>query len=105
LRHKGKRHKGAKAQKELNKLTIASFSLIFLFSVLSVVNSVFKEERIMVWKCTNCGYTFDGETYPERCPSCKEACEFVNVTCYIPDCGGPGQGTMDDRLGKKEKEK
>ena len=26
---------------------------------------------------------------------CKETCEFVNVTCYIPECGFTGS---DDRL-------
>jgi hypothetical protein len=33
---------------------------------------------------------------PETCPNCKEKCEFVNVTCYTPDCGGPGK--IDPRL-------
>jgi len=58
----------------------------------------------MPWKCSNCGYTINEETYPERCPSCKEACAFLNVTCYIPDCGGPRPDLIDDRISKKEKE-
>jgi len=54
------------------------------------------------WKCSNCGYTFGAETVPERCPSCKQSCTFSDVTCYIPDCGGPGK--IDPRLvGKKDK--
>jgi len=52
------------------------------------------------WKCSNCGYTFEAEDVPERCPSCREACSFLNVTCYIPECGGP-EGGVDERLGKK----
>ncbi len=50
----------------------------------------------MTWKCTECGYTFQAQTPPEECPSCHEKCDFVDVTCYTPDCSGPGQ---DDRLG------
>jgi len=53
------------------------------------------------WQCSNCHYTFEVEAPPERCPSCKQSCTFSDVTCYIPDCGGPGK--IDPRLvGKKE---
>jgi rubredoxin len=47
------------------------------------------------WKCSKCGYTVKIEAPPEKCPSCKESCEFVNVTCYIPECGFTGS---DQRL-------
>ena len=50
------------------------------------------------WKCPKCGYTFESELKaapPDTCPGCKEKCELVNVSCYIPDCGGTGQ---DPRL-------
>ncbi len=54
------------------------------------------------WQCTHCGYTFGAETTPEKCPSCQQVCTFNNVTCYIPDCGGPGN--IDPRLmGRQEK--
>jgi hypothetical protein len=33
---------------------------------------------------------------PEECPECKEKCDFKNITCYTPDCGGPGN--IDTRL-------
>ncbi len=49
------------------------------------------------WKCSNCGYTFDADSHPNECPSCKEKCEFLDNTCYTPDCAA--QGT-DDRIGK-----
>lgn len=52
----------------------------------------------MIWKCTNCGYNFEGSAPPEQCPSCCEKCDFVDVSCYIPDCGGPGGGRQDKRL-------
>ena len=51
------------------------------------------------WKCGNCGNTIELEMEaapPAACPSCKEKCEFLNVTCYTPDCGDTGQ---DPRLG------
>ncbi len=50
----------------------------------------------MTWKCTNCGYTLTEVKPPEQCPSCKEKCDFVDVSCYTPDCGSTGQ---DPRLG------
>jgi len=53
----------------------------------------------ITWKCSKCGYTVEleaGATPPETCPDCKEKCEFVNTTCYIPECGMKGQ---DPRLG------
>lgn len=51
-----------------------------------------------VWKCDHCGNTVDSATPPEVCPACKEKCEFVNVTCYIPECGGPDSGNVDEQL-------
>jgi len=50
------------------------------------------------WKCTKCGYTMESNTPPNECPSCNEKCEFVDVSCYIPDCGQTGG---DPRLGNK----
>ncbi len=47
------------------------------------------------WKCENCGYMLNGEKPPEQCPSCKKKCEFIDISCYIPQCGK--QGT-DNRL-------
>jgi rubredoxin len=49
------------------------------------------------WKCSNCGYTFEADAHPDECPSCKEKCEFVDNTCYTPDCAYEG---TDDRIGK-----
>jgi len=47
------------------------------------------------WKCSKCGYTFQENMPPDECPSCKEKCEFKNVTCYAPECGFKG---VDPRL-------
>ena len=48
------------------------------------------------WKCSKCGHTLEAPAPPENCPECREACEFKDVTCYLPECGGPGQ--TDPRL-------
>lgn len=48
------------------------------------------------WKCTHCGYTFEtDDAPPDQCPSCKEKCEFVDNTCYTPDCTAEG---VDQRI-------
>ena len=31
---------------------------------------MFKSEKVTVWKCRNCGYTFVGNEAPEVCPVC-----------------------------------
>ena len=46
----------------------------------------------MVWKCNSCGYTLDAEKPPEKCPSCKEGCNFVDATCAIPRIAGDQVG-------------
>lgn len=48
------------------------------------------------WKCGNCGRTVQASNPPEKCPGCGEHCDFKNVTCYEPTCGGPGN--IDPRL-------
>ena len=52
------------------------------------------------WQCSKCRYMFQAEAPPDRCPSCNEACTFIDVTCYTPDCGGPGN--VDPQLVKKQ---
>ena len=48
------------------------------------------------WKCAKCGFLITAAEPPGACPSCAENCAFINVTCYTPDCGGPGK--VDPRL-------
>ena len=48
------------------------------------------------WKCTKCGFLITTAEPPGYCPVCAERCAFINVTCYTPDCGGPGK--FDPRL-------
>ncbi len=48
------------------------------------------------WKCSKCGFLFTAAIPPEVCPECGEKGDFLNVTCYTPECGGPGN--IDPRL-------
>jgi rubrerythrin len=48
------------------------------------------------WKCGDCGFLLTAASPPNTCPSCHKDCEFKNVTCYTPECGGPGN--IDPRL-------
>ena len=32
--------------------------------------TVFKKEKKVVWKCSNCGYIHEGEEAPKACPAC-----------------------------------
>ena len=47
------------------------------------------------WKCSSCRYVLQAAQPPEVCPSCQQNCQFVDVTCYIPECGFSG---ADNRL-------
>ncbi|MEJ2039494.1 MAG: hypothetical protein P8X55_11220 [Desulfosarcinaceae bacterium] len=48
------------------------------------------------WKCSNCGYEMEAEAPPDACPSCKQKCEFLDNSCYTPDCADTGK---DPRIG------
>lgn len=48
------------------------------------------------WKCEECGFLVTSSSPPSDCPQCKRTCAFLNVTCYTPECGGPGN--IDPRL-------
>lgn len=51
-----------------------------------------------IFKCNKCGNTIDVVAPPEKCPACKQSCEFVDVSCYIPECGGPGSGNINPQV-------
>jgi len=42
---------------------------------------VYKRDKPIRWKCSQCGYIHEGEEPPESCPSCKHAKEY-----YEPEC-------------------
>ncbi len=48
------------------------------------------------WICSECSHILEAETPPGVCPECHHTCDFSNITCYIPECGGPDN--IDPRL-------
>jgi rubrerythrin len=48
------------------------------------------------WKCSRCGFLLTASVPPDNCPSCEARDSFKNVTCYVPECGGPQN--IDPRL-------
>ena len=33
-------------------------------------NTMFKKDKVVQWKCNECGYIYEGESAPEVCPAC-----------------------------------
>jgi rubrerythrin len=48
------------------------------------------------WKSSHCGFTITAAKPPDVYPECGEKSSFINITCYTPECGGPGH--IDSRL-------
>ena len=49
--------------------------------------TVFKRNKPIKWKCSECGYIHEGTEPPEICPSCKHPREY-----YEPECMCFGKG-------------
>lgn len=43
--------------------------------------TVFKRNKPIRWKCSKCGYIYEGKEPPKKCPSCKHEKEY-----YEPEC-------------------
>jgi len=44
-------------------------------------NSVFKKDKVVKWKCRNCGYVHEGKEAPDECPACKHAQSYYELLC------------------------
>lgn len=42
-------------------------------------NSVFKKDKVVKWKCRNCGYVHEGKEAPKECPACKHVQAFYEL--------------------------
>lgn len=42
-------------------------------------NKVFKKDKVMKWKCRNCGYVHEGKEAPKICPACKHPQAFYEL--------------------------
>jgi len=40
---------------------------------------VFKKDKIVKWKCRNCGYVHEGKDAPDTCPACKHPQAYYEV--------------------------
>lgn len=40
---------------------------------------VFKKEKVVKWKCLNCGYVHEGKDAPDTCPACKHPQSYYEV--------------------------
>jgi len=41
--------------------------------------TVFKKDKVVKWKCRNCGYVHEGTEAPKVCPACKHPQSFYEV--------------------------
>ncbi|MCD6574290.1 rubrerythrin family protein [Candidatus Aerophobetes bacterium] len=42
---------------------------------------VFKREKVVRWRCRNCGYIHEGKEAPEKCPSCAHPRDYFELLC------------------------
>ncbi len=42
---------------------------------------VFKRDKEVIWKCSNCGYHYYGKEAPEHCPSCLHPVDYFEIYC------------------------
>jgi rubrerythrin len=40
---------------------------------------VFKKDKVVKWKCLNCGYVHEGKEAPDMCPACKHPQAYYQV--------------------------
>ncbi|MDD5191782.1 MAG: rubrerythrin family protein [Candidatus Nanoarchaeia archaeon] len=40
---------------------------------------VFKKDKVVKWKCRNCGYVHEGKDAPDTCPACKHPQAFYEI--------------------------
>lgn len=42
---------------------------------------VFKKDKPVKWICRNCGYVYEGEEAPEKCPACAHPRSYYELWC------------------------
>jgi len=43
--------------------------------------TVFKRDRVVKWKCRNCGYVHEGKEAPKVCPACSHPQSYYELFC------------------------
>lgn len=41
--------------------------------------TIFKKDEVVMWKCNNCGYIYEGEEAPKACPACAHPQGYFEV--------------------------
>ena len=44
-------------------------------------SKVFKKDKVVKWKCRNCGRIMEGKEAPERCPTCAHPRAYYELIC------------------------
>lgn len=44
-------------------------------------NKVFKKDSPIKWKCRNCGFVYEGNEAPDKCPVCDHTRSYFEVWC------------------------
>ena len=44
-----------------------------------IEGKVFKKDKVVRWKCRNCGYIHEGKEAPKTCPACKHPQAFYEI--------------------------
>lgn len=44
-------------------------------------NAVFKKDKVVKWKCRNCGYVHEGKEAPKECPACAHPQAHYELLC------------------------
>jgi len=42
-------------------------------------NKVFKRDKVVKWKCRNCGYVHEGKEAPLKCPACQHPQSYYEI--------------------------
>ncbi len=42
-------------------------------------DTAFKKDKVVLWKCNNCGYIHEGSSAPELCPACQHPQGYFEV--------------------------
>lgn len=72
-------HEVARSFKEIGK--VESYHERRYLKLLENVekNSVFKKDKVVKWKCRNCGYVVECEEAPNKCPACQHPQSYYEL--------------------------
>lgn len=42
---------------------------------------IFKKDKVVKWKCRNCGYVHEGKDAPDVCPACQHPQSYYEIWC------------------------